>query len=643
MSCHSESTTWHRQKRVEAILDAFEADWRNGMRPGLRDVLKKHPDLSEELVPSLLELDCHYRRLCGESPQVADYADFPPDCVRQALRDPGESVKDDCVLSSPADGHWQSGQAPRHLESQLYHVGQTAAGFKLLKEIGYGGFGQVFASKDAKLGRQVAIKILHSGFLKRPKSRELFKKEAQALAAISNDHVVPIYQVGEDRDNLFLVMPLLAGETLQAKLERDGILSLDEFQRIAWELGVGLAAIHAKGLIHRDLKPANIWLESGTGRVKILDLGLADGVANLRQYASAGTPAYMSPELIHGAPLDFRSDLFSVGAILYECLTAQKAFPGDSVGDTIEAVLHNQPLSLEQANPAVPPEVRDLVYGLLQKDRTRRPVSVQAMLDALPREANTTPRSQVAAGKRERSQLIRVSGVMLLLTSAVMLGWRHLHSSSMNLRTPSPSPEPPALETLGIAMVEVTPLEMLPGGKAKPLAALGEAMREPVTTNHAFEVQARLSRPGYGYIVLYRADGESKLLYPYQDDLSPPLSAELCYPPGGKDVAYQLNDGPGVWAIAVVASESPLPSFNEWQASHSPAPWTAQSDPTVLKSVVIDDGLAWSTPQQGGGLSRGSRGEIKVTRLVPIQSLLDFWRESAQAAVTVIAFPVVER
>ncbi|MFO0879968.1 MAG: serine/threonine-protein kinase [Gemmataceae bacterium] len=202
---------------------------------------------------------------------------------------------------------------------------------------------------------------------------------------------MPIYHVGQHGMNLLLVMPLLAGETLAARLKRQGILPLPEFVRIARELAQGLLAIHAKGLIHRDLKPANIWLEAGTGRVKILDLGLAEEVTNLCQGGSAGTPAYMSPEQVEGKSLDFRSDLFSLGAVFYECSTsARKAFPGNTINATINAVLRDTPIPLGQVNPATPPAMRQLVATLLEKDCTQRPVSAQAVLDALPLPSETS-------------------------------------------------------------------------------------------------------------------------------------------------------------------------------------------------------------------------------------------------------------
>ena len=154
-------------------------------------------------------------------------------------------------------------------------VAKVFAGFRLMGILGEGGFGTVYRAEDVRLRRKVALKVLHQRALSRPQARENFLAEARALASVQHDNVIPIFQVGEDDGRPFLAMPLLGGETLAARIERDGALPASEVKRIGRETAAGLAAIHAKGLVHRDLKPGNIWLEAGTGRVKVLDLGLA--------------------------------------------------------------------------------------------------------------------------------------------------------------------------------------------------------------------------------------------------------------------------------------------------------------------------------------------------------------------------------
>ena len=193
--------------------------------------------------------------------------------------------------------------------------------------------GAVFAAEDPLLERPIALKVMLPHAATAADSRQRFLDEARAAAALQHDHVVAIYQVGEDRGVPFFAMPLLKGETLESRLKRDRLLPAAEAVRIGREIARGLAAAHEGGLIHRDIKPANIWLEQPAARVKILDFGLARPTRrsdNLTQSGTIlGTPAYMSPEQAHGQPVDPRSDLFSLGSVLYHLCTGKPPFSGE--------------------------------------------------------------------------------------------------------------------------------------------------------------------------------------------------------------------------------------------------------------------------------------------------------------------------
>ena len=258
------------------------------------------------------------------------------------------------------------------------------AGFRLLGLLGEGGFGLVYRAEDTTLHRKIALEDSERRSAGTTQRRETFLREARALASVQHDHVVPIFQIGEENGLLYLAMPLLGGETLATRLEREGALPPAEVCRIGREISDGLAAIHAKGLIHRDLKPANIWLEAGTGRVKVLDLGLAhDPLAVAKEGSIAGTPAYMSPEQAEGEELDFRSDLFSLGTVLYECATGRRAFAKLSALDTLRAIREEEPPVPAKANPAVPVELSEVIESLQRKNPTNRPVSSRAVSDLL--------------------------------------------------------------------------------------------------------------------------------------------------------------------------------------------------------------------------------------------------------------------
>src|SRR5437763_10924412 len=198
--------------------------------------------------------------------------------------------------------------------------------------VGRGGMGVVLKALDPGLHRVVAIKVLAPQWAASAHARRRFTREARAAAAVSHDHVVTIHAVEETRGLPYLVMQYVPGISLEEKIERDGPLPVQEVLRIGMQAAAGLAAAHAQGLIHRDVKPANILLENGVERVKLTDFGLARAVddASLTQSGViAGTPQYMAPEQARGEPLDARSDLFSLGSVLYALCTGQPPFRAD--------------------------------------------------------------------------------------------------------------------------------------------------------------------------------------------------------------------------------------------------------------------------------------------------------------------------
>lgn len=245
--------------------------------------------------------------------------------------------------------------------------------------------GLVLLARDPKLDRQVAIKIM-SPALASAVHKERFLREARSMAAIRNDFVIDIYQVDEERSVPFLVMPVLRGETLDSRCRRVGRLSLPEVLKIGKEIATGLAAAHSgeRKLIHRDIKPANIWLEERTDRVKLLDFGLAlEPGADLKLTnpgAVMGSAPYMSPEQAScAAEIDERTDLFSLGSVLYEMSTGRMAFKRDGLMNTLNAVVNERPLPPAQLVPNLSPEFSTLVMQLLDKTPASRPTSAAAV------------------------------------------------------------------------------------------------------------------------------------------------------------------------------------------------------------------------------------------------------------------------
>jgi serine/threonine protein kinase len=285
----------------------------------------------------------------------------------------------DPATCAPVELDWL---APPQQPGEMGRLGP----YVVLDILGSGGMGIVFRAEDTQLQRPVALKVLLPSRTDMGIARLRFLREGRAAAAIKHDHVVTIYQVSEEGGVPFLAMELLTGESLEDRLERQGRLPVADVLRIGREIALGLSAAHTHDMIHRDIKPANIWLEGEAGRVKILDFGLArvGGEVQLtRTGIVVGTPAYMSPEQAAGKDIDPRSDLFSLGAVLYRLVTGELPFKGDDLLGLLMAIANEPPVPPWEINPALPEALSELILSLLAKDRRYRPASAKAVIDAL--------------------------------------------------------------------------------------------------------------------------------------------------------------------------------------------------------------------------------------------------------------------
>ncbi len=242
--------------------------------------------------------------------------------------------------------------------------------YEVLEIIGRGGMGIVLRAFDGKLQRVVAIKVMAAQLATNATARKRFTREAQAAAAVTHDHIVTIHAVEEANGLPYLVMQYVSGLSLQQRLDRSGPLELREIVRIGMQTAAGLAAAHAHGLIHRDIKPANILLENGIERVKITDFGLARAVADASLTQSgviAGTPHYMSPEQARGEVVDQRTDLFSLGSLLYAMCTGRPPFRADSSMAVLKRVCEEMPSAIRETNSEIPDWLVTIVSKLLAK------------------------------------------------------------------------------------------------------------------------------------------------------------------------------------------------------------------------------------------------------------------------------------
>jgi eukaryotic-like serine/threonine-protein kinase len=324
-------------------------------------------------------------------------------------------LEGDQTAALPGDGRsadtdeltaWKGRISPPEQADELGRLG----GYRLLRVLGRGGMGVVFEAEDPRLGRRVALKVVQPSIADDQATHDRFLREARATAAVEHENIVTIHQVGEDRGVPFLAMPLLQGESLEDRLRREGRLPVADVIRIGREIALGLSAAHEQGLIHRDIKPGNIWLDARSGRVKILDFGLARGTEQAADHitqtgAIVGTPAYMAPEQAEGLTLDSRCDLFSLGCVLYRLATGELPFPGNSAIQILSCLATRTPPRVATVVPGFPPALSDLIAQLMAKSPAERPATADEVWRLLDRALETpvaalqpVPQSAAARG-----------------------------------------------------------------------------------------------------------------------------------------------------------------------------------------------------------------------------------------------------
>jgi serine/threonine-protein kinase len=311
--------------------------------------------------------------------------------------------------------------------------GQTIGVYEISSRIGTGGMGEVYRARDTKLNRDVAIKVLLPAVAHDRDRLARFGREAQLLASLNHPHIAQVYGLEDAAGLHALVMELVDGSTLAERISR-GPIPIDEARRMASEIATALAAAHEQGIVHRDLKPANIKIRED-GTVKVLDFGLAKalepmgGVADGKDSPAAGafpseagvilgTVAYMSPEQARGRPIDKRADIWAFGAVLYEMLTGRTAFPGETVSDTIAAILQREPdWAALPAN--VPSPIRTLIGGCLAKERSKRIGDIAVARFVLEDSANAASGPVAIAPRLPRRSRVAAYAITWLIGAAM--------------------------------------------------------------------------------------------------------------------------------------------------------------------------------------------------------------------------------
>jgi serine/threonine protein kinase/Tol biopolymer transport system component len=357
-------------------------------------------------------------------------------------------------------------------------AGTRLGSYEVVAQIGAGGMGEVYRAHDTKLGRDVAIKVLPANFVNDPERLSRFQREARMLAALNHPNIATIYGLEQSGGVTCLVMELVAGETLAERVKA-GALPMDEALKIAMQIAEALEAAHEKQIIHRDLKPANVKV-TPEGKVKVLDFGLAkafegdaanDDPSNsptisagaTMQGVILGTAAYMSPEQARAKACDKRTDIWAFGCVLYELLTGNQAFHGESTTEILAAVLREEP-DWQTLPVSTPFKIRDLLKRCLQKDLRRRlhdaadaRIEIEEALAApATAESVATPNRIRLLGRRELS--LGLGALLLVAAVASLVTW--------NLK-PSPSPQP-----VTRTVIDLPPGQQLAGLNSGPAVAL---------------------------------------------------------------------------------------------------------------------------------------------------------------------------
>jgi eukaryotic-like serine/threonine-protein kinase len=312
-------------------------------------------------------------------------------------------------------------------------VGRTIGRYLVLSPIGAGGMGEVYLAEDTTLKRKVALKVLPHLYTSDPERVLRFEQEARAASALNHPNIITIYEIGHWHDTQFIVTEFIDGQTLRQRIEK-GPVSVDELLDIAVQAASALAAAHNAGIVHRDIKPANIMIRADA-YVKILDFGLAklatESSSDSRGPAAEtdpgrvmGTINYMSPEQALGKPLDHRTDIFSLGVVLYELASGDLPFAGTSDAAVYDSLLNVVPTSLERGSLKLPVELAKIIHRTLEKDRNRRYQTAAELFDELKRLQSDSGWRAVASASPRSSNRVPVflaAALLLLIAAAYVL------------------------------------------------------------------------------------------------------------------------------------------------------------------------------------------------------------------------------
>ncbi len=473
-------------------------------------------------------------------------------------------------------------------------IGKTLAHYEVIGLLGKGGMGEVYRARDTKLGREVAIKVLPKELSGDPERAARFEREARTLASLQHPNVASIYGFEEVDGQRFLVMELVDGHDLSSRM-REGPLSIESTLRIARQIATGLEAAHERGIVHRDLKPANIMLNDA-GEAKILDFGLArawfgdpnadHGMESSPTITAAmtqagtilGTAAYMSPEQARGRNVDRRADIWAFGAILWEMVTGKRLFEGETISDTLAAVLRAEP-EWELLPVAEAPHLCRLIERCLVRDpqlRLRDIGEARILLQdggaeashlSIPATSGTTPAPYHAPAPSGTRAPVVAAIALLMLALGALAGWKLLSTTPEPLLLHTMIPAPPGAE-FDMGGSSPGPARLSPNGKMVAFTASGDDNVTYLYLRHLDRGESvRLSgtngaaypfwSPESDFIAFFTLDVEQKLRKIAVAG-GPPVT--LCNAPNGKGGSWN-RDGVIIYAPSHNAGIHRVPSI----------------------------------------------------------------------------------
>ncbi len=480
-------------------------------------------------------------------------------------------------------------------------MGQMIRQYEILEKIGTGGFGEVYRAKDTRLHRMVAVKVLLKDHRGDEELENRFLTEARTLAAITHPSVVVIHEINRTDDVFYIVMELLDGETLEDRVKRCP-LTPEETLEFGASLADALSHIHSEGVIHRDVKPANIMI-TADGRPKLMDFGISRFVKRklTKEGLVSGSLGYMSPEQLRAQPLDGRSDLFSLGAVLYEALTGRMAFMAKTEVECIEATLNQDPKRLRKLDESIPESLDHIIHKALRKKKEGRFRNGKEMREAFG-ELQMDLNPEI---KRVRKKGYLFTGAILLV--ALILTWI-LWPSQLDLE-------------IGVYRKAQGASESVPFSNGGV-----------VTKGDELHFQFNGNREYYLYVLLHDSSGEWFALFPDHADTSGPMNplpgGDAMRLPEGEET-FVIDDQPGEERVWIVASRVPIDELEEQIRQLPDLGGERRQGIDHIVVAKLEDDISKVTRKRGMFLSDGSKSLGSSVSANETQSTLSVGQSSS--------------